>query len=161
MAGAPTRIFQDERIDGERFHLLTIDDPTLEAVYVDAEIPGGAYPFQAEPVDVVAVKAVLMTYDYQANRNAYHRTSCDAVAGISNLILTRFGELQENGHPKWKNVDLNDIPPGWEVSDCVNRGLSETYRLNCGAGTDAPATSTLESEANDAYRQRICAAIGC
>ncbi len=51
---------------------------------------------------MVAVKAVLMTYEYQPNKNAYHRASCDAVADISHLILARFGELQQNGHPKWR-----------------------------------------------------------
>ncbi len=161
VAGAPAKLFQDERIDAERFHLVPIDDPTLQAVYVSAEIGGDVYPFQSEPIEVVAVKAVLMTYDYAPTRNAYHRASCDAVADISHLILSRFGELQQNGHPKWQSVDLDDIPPGWEVSQCVNAGLSEGHRLSCDGDMPEATGSSIESQANEAYRARICAEIGC
>ncbi|MEZ5800866.1 MAG: hypothetical protein R3D29_10890 [Nitratireductor sp.] len=37
---------------------------------------------------MVAVKAVLMTYDYDVKKNAYHRESCKAVSDFSSLILT-------------------------------------------------------------------------
>ncbi|MBM9594864.1 TAXI family TRAP transporter solute-binding subunit [Roseitranquillus sediminis] len=159
VAGAPTALFQNPQIDGERFHLLPISDPTLQAVYVPATIPAGAYPFQDEAIDIVAVKAVLMTYEYNPRRNPYHRASCEAVADISHLILTRFDRLRGNGHPKWQQVDLNDLPPGWEVGDCVNDGLATDYVLQCG---DEPTRApSIESQANDAYRTQICATIGC
>ena len=159
VAGAPATLFQSPEIDPERFHLVPITDPTLEAVYQSATIPADAYPFQDEPVEVVAVKAVLMTYEYQPRRNPYHRASCQAVANISNLILTRFDELRAEGHPKWQQVDLTDLPPGWEIGACVNEGLSDTYVLACGPQEEA--TPSIESEANDAYRARICATMGC
>lgn len=160
VAGAPARLFQSFEIDPERFHLLPITDPTLQAVYVSSRIEGGTYPFQSDQVDVVAVKAVLMTYEYDPNRNAYHRESCEAVAEISNLVLTNFGKLQATGHPKWRTVDLNDIPPGWSIGGCVNSGLDPDYRLSCGPSEPA-AEAPPESEANSAYRERICATIGC
>jgi hypothetical protein len=160
VAGAPTSIFTQESIDPERFHLVPIADPVLQAVYQPATISDGTYPFQSGPVDVVAVKAVLMTYEYDPGRNPYHRESCQAVTDISHLVLTRFGELLETGHPKWQQVDLNDIPPGWEVGNCVNRGLQATHRLACDDGGPVVDT-TGDSEANSAYRQRICAVIGC
>jgi TRAP transporter TAXI family solute receptor len=158
VAGAPTRIFEDEAIDGERFHLVPIADPVLQAVYLPAEIEAGTYPFQDGPVNVIAVKAVLMTYEFNPGRNAYHRASCEAVTDVSNLILTQFDDLRETGHPKWQEVDLNDIPPGWEVGTCVNMGLQADYRPACAGG---PVATTPESTANTAYRERICAVIGC
>lgn len=162
VAGAPTKLFQDSSISFDRFHLLPIDDPTLSAVYVPSTIPANTYSFQTEPTPVVAVKAVLMTYEYNQGRNEYHRQSCKSVADLSNLIVTNFRQLQEVGHPKWKNVDLNDIPPGWDVGSCVNMGLREDYRLRCtGLGDPGGDDSSLESAANAAYRNRICAAIGC
>ena len=160
VAGAPTKLFQSDQIDPARFHLLPISDPTLSSVYVPTSIPGGTYPFQPDPIDVVAVKAVLMTYEYNAGKNEYHRLSCKSVSDLSNLILTNYRQLQEVGHPKWKSVDLNDIPPGWDIGDCVNVGLSDNYRMQCKGQVAAPAES-LESKANEAYRARICAAIGC
>lgn len=159
VAGAPTKLFQSPLIDPERFHLLPIADPTLETVYVDTKIDAGTYPFQPEEVEVVAVKAVLMTFNYDRTKNNYHRDSCEAVSDVSNIILTNFRGLQETGHPKWQDVDLNDIPPGWNIGNCVNAGLSQDYTLECTA-PEVVGTS-IENEANSAYRDRICATIGC
>ena len=159
VAGAPTQVFQSPEIDPERFHLLPIADETLKAVYVPSRIEANTYPFQPEPVDLIAVKAVLMTYEYNPRLNAYHRESCKAVSDLSHVIINRFPQLQETGHPKWQDVDLNDLPPGWNVSECVNAGLEPSYELECQG--DAPAAEPAGSVANSAYRERICAAIGC
>lgn len=163
VAGAPTKIFQSPDIDPERFHLLPISDPTLQAVYLPGQIPAGSYPFQPDAVDVVAVKAVLMTYEYDPGRNPYHRESCRAVSDISHVIATRFNELRETGHPKWTQVDLNDLPPGWNVGACVNAGLEPSYELTCEGDVPAasPQAGPPDSAANSAYRRAICAAIGC
>ena len=159
VAGAPAQAFQSADIDADKFHLLPIRDETLQAVYVPSRIEGGTYPFQPEPVDLIAVKAVLMTYEYDPKLNAYHRESCKAVSDLSHVIIDRFQQLQESGHPKWRNVDLNDLPPGWNVSECVNAGLEQSYPVSC-PGQEAVAEPS-RSGANSAYRERICATIGC
>lgn len=161
VAGAPTKLFQSSDIDAEKFHLLPIKNETLQQVYVPATVPAGTYPFQEQPVDVIAVKAVLMTYEFKPGLNRYHRESCRAVSDLSHVLLTRFQTLQETGHPKWKNVDLNSLPPGWNVSECVNAGLVEDYQLTCSDDAPQSQAEAIESEANSAYRSRICAVIGC
>jgi len=105
-----------------------------------------------------------MTFEYNPEGNSYQRQSCKAVSDLSHLILTRLPQLQQNGHPKWKNVDLQDIPPGWDIGSCVNAGLQPDYQLECTAPAPAPASEDVvpeESEANRAYREYICATIGC
>lgn len=167
VAGAPTALFAEGEIDGGQFHLVPITDETLKATYNAVTIPANTYPFQSEAVEGVAVKALLMTFEYNARGNSYQRQSCRAVSDLSNLILTRLPQLQENGHPKWKNVDLQDIPPGWDIGNCVNAGLQPDYQLECTAPivstapAPAPAPEQTESEANRAYRQYICATLGC
>jgi TRAP transporter TAXI family solute receptor len=161
VAGAPAALFDNPAIDPERYHLVPITAPVLQAVYQPATIAGGLYPFQPEPVNAIAVKAVLMTYEYRPGENAYHNSSCQAVSDIAHLILTRFNELRESGHPKWQQVDLNEIPPGWEIGTCVNMGLAEDYSLECAEPVAATPPETLESQANEAYRARICSVIGC
>lgn len=161
VAGAPAKLFQSSDIDASKFHLLPIKDETLNAVYVPASLPAGTYPFQEDAIDVIAVKAVLMTFEYTPSRNGYHQQSCRAVSDLSHVLVSRFRSLQETGHPKWKNVDLNSLPPGWNVSECVNAGLAEGYELNCSEQPSNPQEATIESEANTAYRNRICAVIGC
>lgn len=160
VAGAPTKIFQSDAIDPERFHLVPVADPTLRAVYQNTTIPAGAYPFLSQDIDAIAVKAVLMTYEYSPRKNEYHRLSCRAVSEVTHVVVRYFAQLQESGHPKWKQVDLNDIPPGWDIGDCVNMGLEPGFQLAC-EGDAAPAASAPESTANQAYRDRICAAMGC
>lgn len=158
VAGAPASLYAEGDIDGERFHLLPIQDPTLQAVYTPASLPAGTYAFQPDAVELVAVKAVLMTYEYDPSHNAYHRSSCQGVSDMASLILTRIDSLRTEGHPKWQSVDLTDIPPGWQIGACVNRGISPDYQADCTAPTPQ---AMPDSEANAAYRRNICAVIGC
>lgn len=155
VAGAPASLFAEGDIDGSKFHLLPIADDTLRSVYTPSTLAANTYAFQTEPVDLVSVKAVLMTYEYDPNKNAYHRAACNAVSDLSSLILTKLDDLKANGHPKWKNVDLNAIPPGWDIGSCVNRGIAPGYVANC------TSAETPESGANAAYRRNICAVMGC
>ena len=157
VAGAPASLFAEPALTADKVHLLALTDPTLTAVYDAKSLAPNTYPFQPQPVSLVSVKAVLMTYDYDPRKNAYHRRSCEMVAQVSNLILTRFEELKASGHPKWKDVDLTAIPQGWTIGNCVNAGLAEDFQQHC-----QPAASAEEpSGANAAYRARICATIGC
>ncbi|MGF1551422.1 MAG: TAXI family TRAP transporter solute-binding subunit [Paracoccaceae bacterium] len=158
VAGAPARLFEDERIDPERFALLSMADDTLRAVYTPATVPAGTYGWMTEDVSVVAVKAVLMTFDYDPGRNAYHRESCRAVSEVSHVVVDQFERLKAEGHPKWREVDLTDIPPGWRIGECVNRGLDPDFQSAC-----APAAPAVETEprVNAVYRERICAVVGC
>ncbi|MBY8975849.1 TAXI family TRAP transporter solute-binding subunit [Rhodobacteraceae bacterium NNCM2] len=161
VSGAPTKLFDSAAIDGERFHLLPIDDPTLQAIYQPTEIPGGTYPFQSNAVNVIAVKAVLMTYEFDPSINWYHRASCKAVSDLVHIVTSRFDEFKATGHPKWKDVNLIDLPPGWSVSECVAAGLSSDYSVSCIDEEPASAAIPEESDINAVYRQRICASIGC
>ncbi|MGP3698116.1 TAXI family TRAP transporter solute-binding subunit [Rhodobacter sp. NSM] len=165
VAGMPAKIFDTPEIDGTRFHLVPVADEVLQQVYKPTEIPAGTYPFQDGPVAAIAVKAVLMTYGYDPKRNAYHRESCKAVSDISHVVSTHFQELQQSGHPKWKQVNLSDLPSGWDIGECVNTGLQAGYRLPCDgpepAAAAAPVAPSAESEANKAYRRQICAVVGC
>ncbi len=137
VAGAPTRLFSEAAIDGSKFHLLNILEPALLATYTASKIAAGTYPFQPDPVDVVAVKAVLMTYDYKAKKNPYHRKSCKVVSDFSSLILSNLDRLKKNGHPKWQSVDLTQLPPGWKVGECVKVGMAADYKPACTAATSA------------------------
>ena len=160
VAGAPTTLLSTEGISGDEFHLLPLTEAALTEAYTPTQLAAGTYPFQPEAVDLVAVKAVLMTYDYDLNRNAYHRQSCDAVSDFSHLIVSNFEKLKADGHPKWNNVDLTDIPPGWTIGGCVNRGLAPDYTSQCTALAAAAAQAEEEPEANAVYREQICKTLG-
>lgn len=160
VAGAPAALYTDGDIDGEQFHLLPIQDATLQAVYAPSTLAGGTYDFQPDPVSLITVKAVLMTYEYNPTGNRYHRSSCQGVSDLSSLILRGIDTLRAEGHAKWQSVDLTAIPPGWEVGTCVNRGIDPGYTAHCTAPSQTQAVPA-DSEANEAYRRNICAVIGC
>jgi TRAP transporter TAXI family solute receptor len=156
VAGAPTKLFNDPSIDGSAFHLVDITEEPLKAIYTSAVIPDGTYPFQPEPTNTVAVKAVLMTYDYTPSKNVYHQQSCKAVADLSNIILTNLDTLKETGHPKWKDVDLTAVPPGWRVGDCVKQGMAQNYKVACEPRpVNAVAISEPDQEYLNLLKQRL------
>ncbi|WP_075289098.1 TAXI family TRAP transporter solute-binding subunit [Pararhizobium arenae] len=146
VAGAPASLFAGDTIDGAKFHLLPITQAPLLATYTKARIEAGTYGFQEEPVDLIAVKAVMMTYDYDIKRNAYQRESCKAVSDFSNLVINNLDRLKQTGHPKWKTVDLTALPPGWQVGVCVKAGMALDYKASC----TAPAQQT-EPDGNEEY----------
>lgn len=154
VAGAPAKLFQTDRIDPAKFHLLALNEAPLKATYVASTLPAKTYPWQAEPVDLVAVKAVLMTFDYNIKGNAYQRESCKAVADFASLILGGLDALKETGHPKWKSVDLTDLPPGWQVGSCVKTGMALSYKPKCEAAA-VPAAKSADEEYLNLLKQRL------
>lgn len=147
VAGAPAPLFRNESIDPAKFHLLPITDAPLLATYTPSKIEAGTYSFLDKPVDLIAVKAVLMTYDYDVKRNAYQRESCKSVSDFSNLILNNLDKLSQIGHPKWKTVDLTALPPGWQVGVCVKAGMALDYKPSC----TTPSTTTTNNDGNEEY----------
>ncbi len=151
VTGAPAKLFSESQIDGSQFHLLPLVEPALQASYIPTVIKAGTYPFVTEPVNVVAVKAVLMTYEYNPRQNNYLRQSCKAVSDFSNLLVTNLDRLRREGHPKWNNVDLSAIPPGWKVGKCVKAGLSLNYKFQCKRPLAAKAANSPANALDNEY----------
>ncbi len=126
VAGAPTNLLFDTSA-AAGLKLVEIPGEIAGDYYTITTIKAGTYPWLTEDVTTAAVRAVLMTYEYDPARNAYFEQSCDAVSEITHLINANLEELRVNGHPKWNQVELGDIPSGWEQSKCVQTGLSPEY----------------------------------
>ncbi|MEC9344283.1 MAG: TAXI family TRAP transporter solute-binding subunit [Pseudomonadota bacterium] len=153
VAGAPAGLFDDARIDPEKFHLVPMTEAPLKATYTPTRLAAGTYPFVSGDIDMVAVKAVLMTFDYDKARNAYHRQSCKAVADFASLLLSNLDRLRQEGHPKWQSVDLTEVPPGWQVGVCVKEGMALDYKVDCAAA--APAGDSGDDEYLDLLKKRL------
>ncbi|MFV0408457.1 MAG: TAXI family TRAP transporter solute-binding subunit [Paracoccus sp. (in: a-proteobacteria)] len=122
VGGAPLKLLTDERLAPENARLLPLDDERLMSYYVGSSIPAGTYNFLTSDYSGVAVKSVLMTYEFAGSQTKYYKDSCDIVAKVTASVWENIDDLQVNGHPKWKSVNLDDIPPGWEKSECVLTG---------------------------------------
>ncbi len=121
VAGYPVKLFADGVNGSEGFALIPITNKNILEFYPKSTIPAGTYGWQPNPVDTVAVKAVLMTFDYK-------RADCDNVGRVAEMVASNMEWLVKNGHPKWKVVDLNFPLKGWEQYECVKKYLKKPTR---------------------------------
>ena len=158
VAGVPASLFKNLK-DSEGFKLLQIEDPKLLAYYNGVTIPQDAYPWLKGDVKSIAVKAILMTYDYQAGRNEYHRQSCKAVSDITYIVNKHLGEMQADSvtyHPKWKQVELSEIPAGWKHSICVRKGLRTNYKIGKWISKSCRQVTAECKKETNAVQRRLC-----
>jgi hypothetical protein len=73
----------------------------------------------------VAVKAVLISFDFSSRSNPYYQKRCEQLATLGRVIREDFAErshssksLQRAGHPKWRDVDLNEDLGIWKRDAC-------------------------------------------
>jgi uncharacterized protein len=111
VAGAPATLFAENTTADDKFQLVGLDDKALDS-YLTAVIPAGTYKWQESDVRTVAVKAVLITFSYAGEQ-------CQNVAKVAKIIRENKGWLDANGHPKWREVNLDERLPKWPQYECV------------------------------------------
>lgn len=116
VAGFPVKLFSDGVTEGDGLHLIPNTNKNTAEFYQQTKIPAGTYSWQHAEVSTFAVKAVLVSYDFR-------NLDCESVGRLSQHIYENIGWLRENGHPKWKSVDLDFKLKGWEQYDCVRKYL--------------------------------------
>ncbi len=118
VAGAPVRLFVDDIAPDDDLHFVPIENKVISEIYGGPQVLDASnYRWAKDGVTTVAVKAVLVTYNYQRNRE-----KCDYVGAIADLVRDELDELQAFGHPKWQSVDLDAKVAGWETSSCTEQG---------------------------------------
>lgn len=122
VAGYPVKLFKENVAAQEGLALLPITNKSIAEFYPTAKIPRATYAFLTEDVDTVAVKAVLISYDFRSNH-------CDHVGRFAKILSDNLSWLKKNGHPKWNAVDLDYNLKGWEQYDCVQRALGKQKDL--------------------------------
>lgn len=116
VAGFPVKLFYEDVNATDGLALIPITNAKAAEFYQQTQIPAGTYPWQGSEITTVAVKAVLVSFNF---RNMH----CDSVGRFSQILYENLDWLRQNGHPKWKSVDLNFPLKGWEQYDCVKRYL--------------------------------------
>jgi TRAP transporter TAXI family solute receptor len=114
VAGYPVKLLKDDFAEKDGLELIPITNKSITEFYPRAEIPANVYEWQRTPVNSVAVKAVLVSFDFR-------RKDCDTVGRFAQTMSRQMTWLLQNGHPKWKAVDLNYPLKGWEQYDCVRK----------------------------------------
>ncbi len=103
-------------------HFVPLDDPRLLREYQSAQLSQSDYAWVNDNVPTVAVKAVLMSFDFSSNQNPYFVQRCRQLALLGQAIRTNIGQLRQNGHPKWKEVNLDESVSSWKVDICSREG---------------------------------------
>jgi uncharacterized protein len=114
VAGFPVKLFSEGVAEPDGLVLIPISNKKIVEFYQKTTIPADTYPWQRAETPTVAVKAVLVSYDFR-------NIDCEAVGRFAQLLYQNIDWLRANGHPKWKSVDLDFPLKGWEQYDCVQR----------------------------------------
>jgi uncharacterized protein len=119
VAGYPVKLLKEDVAAADQLALIPITNKSVTEFYPSVDIPADVYAWQSTPVSTVAVKAVLISFDFR-------RRDCDNIGRFAQLISTKLSWLTANGHPKWKAVDLDYPLKGWEQYDCVRKYVGKT-----------------------------------
>jgi hypothetical protein len=146
VAGQPAKLLADMKPEAKQYvKLLKVDPthPTTRAAlktYFPATVKASNYPnILAEDVPSFAVKAFLVTYDYNVQNAGVH------LARFARSLCENFGKLQAEGHPKWKEVELGlpELGRGWSY---YKPTASEMRACLSGRTTPKPAGACAQQE---------------
>ncbi len=132
VAGQPAKLLTDMKAEARsliKLLKLDADNPLSKAAlktYFASTVKAASYPnLLTEDVPGMAVKAFLVTYDYnlagtQARLSQFARSLC-----------LNFDTLQSQGHPKWKEVslDMPQLGQGWTYYPATARELGRCSAL--------------------------------
>jgi TRAP transporter TAXI family solute receptor len=118
VAGIPVKLFKEDVTIEDNLALIPILNKSIVNFYPKADIPANTYPWQNETLNTVAVKAVLVSFNFR-------NLNCEYVGEFAQILYENMDWLKKNGHPKWKSVDLNFPLKGWEQYDCVKKYLAK------------------------------------
>ncbi len=126
VAGQPAKLLVDMKPEARQLiKLLKFDaeqpaSKTALQTYFAANVRAASYPnLLAEDVPSVAVRAYLVTYDYKLSGTADH------LGRFAQSLCHNFAQLQTQGHPKWREVELRlpELGQGWLYYPTTERTL--------------------------------------
>ncbi len=118
VAGYPVKLFSEQVSELDSLAIIPIENKAIVDFYPESTIPASTYAWQPEAIHSVAVKSVLVSFNF---RNAH----CKNVGRFAYQLKENLEWLKQNGHPKWNSVDLEYPLKGWQQYDCV-----QNFHLN-------------------------------
>ncbi len=129
-SGQPAPIVANMKPEAQKFIKFLKFDPNHPSsklpltTYTFATIKKASYPnLLTEDFTTIAVGAFLVTYDYNM------QGTMGNMVRFARSLCQNFSELQAQGHPKWREVDLSlpDLAAGWiyyppttrEIRSCI------------------------------------------
>ncbi|SOF01601.1 hypothetical protein SAMN05446635_9702 [Burkholderia sp. OK233] len=157
VVGQPAKLFNDMNPELlQQIRPLKVDPNAPETArakqtYFPTTLRAASYPnWLKEDVPTLTVKAFLVTYDYGL------RDTVGNLNHFADSLCANFDNLQEHGHPKWKQVKL-ELPPlvrGWKYYGPVEKHLRACLANKSAAisATAAQAAQKPRSSCTDQER---------
>ncbi|MCB1776428.1 MAG: TAXI family TRAP transporter solute-binding subunit [Candidatus Competibacteraceae bacterium] len=99
-------------------HFVPLDDPQMLREYAAARIGPADYEWLERETPTIAVKAVLMSFDFSSKQSAYFVQRCKQLAELGQAIRANLDALRQTGHAKWKEVNLEEKVGIWTLDSC-------------------------------------------
>lgn len=143
VAGVPVTWLQKEVSLDDKLHLVPITEKGITELYAPMPILAGTYSWHEGEVATVSVQATLITFDYQG-------PNCGHVGRFAKLLYDNLAWLRQNGHDKWRSVNLDaPLPPPWEQYRCV------VQTLRGSAGIVRPSEASPQNPLTEALRRLL------
>jgi len=138
VAGYPVRLFAEKVAAEDGLALIPITNKSVLEFYPGVEVPANTYKWQPTSLKTVAVKAVLVSFDFR-------RKDCDVIGRFAQILSSNTDWLVKNGHPKWRSVDLDFPLKGWDQYDCVAKYVRKPGTRPVAAKPDANANPVVDA----------------
>ena len=132
VAGKPVKLFKKLERDKinpkylpllDKVHFVSLNHPDLLREYAASAISFNDYSWFDNKIPTIAVKAVLVSYDFSSRHTPYFDLRCEQLSQLGQVIRSNIGELKTQGHPKWQEVNLEDKMGIWPLDSC-SRGIA-------------------------------------
>src|SRR5262245_19198345 len=100
VAGYPVKLLTEKVSPEDGLALIPITNKSIAEFYPSVEVPAGTYKWQETPVRTVAVKAVLVAFDFR------HK-DCDATGKFAQGLANTMDWLGKYAHPTGRPVALH------------------------------------------------------
>jgi TRAP-type uncharacterized transport system substrate-binding protein len=109
-------------------HFVPLKHESMLQEYVATTIAPADYEWLSEATPTVAVKAVLISFDFSSRINSYYQKRCEQLAKLGRVVRENFTELQHAGHPKWKEIELDQELELWKRDACSQLAKPEPVK---------------------------------
>lgn len=125
-AGQPAPLIANMKPEAQKFIKLLKFDPNHPSAklplttYAPATVRAASYPnLLTEDFTTISVGAFLVTYDYNL------KGTVESFRSFGRALCQNFDKLQEQGHPKWREVKLSlpELGQGWTYYPATAREL--------------------------------------
>jgi len=132
VAGKPVQVFKNlDDVQAEfpqlieTVHFVPLSHPNMLQEYVASEIRADDYAWFGQTIPTIAVKAALISFDFSSKRTDYYALRCEQLGQLGRVIRDNLGTLQQTGHPKWREVNLEETLGIWKFDACSRQQVSK------------------------------------